>query len=167
MSSPSMRCRTAEAPRGRRGSLSEDESEEELGGRLTNALRRGEATTGAFFGAGGLGAALPFGRPRGRFTGASGSAGASPFGGSTDGARASSAGGGGSSAGVEAITSPVSSASIGSRLIILLFDLFYATGSGVNNNSNDRWLPCRGTTSPKLSLQATSIVVRVRPPTGM
>ena len=82
MSSPSIRCRTAaEAPRGGalrrgeaalRGSSSEEESEEELGGRLEDALRRGEATrTGAFFGAGTLGAALPFGLPRGRFTGAS------------------------------------------------------------------------------------------------
>ena len=73
MSSPSMRCRTAaEAPRGRRGSSSVEESEEELGGRLEDALRRGETTrTGAFFGAGALGAALPFGLPRGRFTGAS------------------------------------------------------------------------------------------------
>ena len=60
-------------PRGRRGSSSEDEeSSEELGGRLEDVLRRGETTrTGAFFGAGTLGAALPLGRPRGRFTGTS------------------------------------------------------------------------------------------------
>ena len=58
-----MRVRTAaEVPRGRRGSSSEDEeSSEELGGRLARA--------GTFFGAGALGAAFPFGRPRGRFTG--------------------------------------------------------------------------------------------------
>ena len=66
-----MRCRTAaEAPRDRSSSL--EESEDELGGRLTGALRRGEATrTGAFFGAGALAAALPFGLPRGRLTGMS------------------------------------------------------------------------------------------------
>ena len=82
-----MRVRTAaEVPRGRRGSLSEDEDKEELGGRL--------ARTGAFFGAGTLAAALPFGRPRGRFTGASVKAGSSVslFGGSTDGARGNGAG---------------------------------------------------------------------------
>ena len=83
MSSPSMRCRTAaEVPRCRRGSLSEDESDE-LGGRFT--LR-----AGAFFGAivsraldsveGAAGlalaasfglATLPLGLPRDRFTGTS------------------------------------------------------------------------------------------------
>ena len=78
-----MRVRTAaEVPRGGalrrgeaacRGSSSEDEeSSEELGGRLDDVLRRGDAAcTGAFFGAGALGAALPLGRPRGRFTGTS------------------------------------------------------------------------------------------------
>ena len=72
--SSSIRVRTAaEVPRGRRGSSSEDEeSSEELGGRLDDVLRRGDAArTGAFFGAGALGAAFPFGRPRGRFTGTS------------------------------------------------------------------------------------------------
>ena len=85
--SSSIRCRTSAGvePRGRRGSLSEDESSEELGGRL--------AREGAIFGAGVLAAALPLGRPRGRFT-TSGS-GVSLFGGSTDGARANGAGGGG------------------------------------------------------------------------
>ena len=118
-----MRCRTAaEAPRGRCGSSSEDESEEELGGRLEDALRRGETTrTGAFFGAGALGAALPFGLPRGRFTGASCATGS---GGSIDGARANAAGGGGSSAVVEA-SSAFSGASIGSRFTSILFNDFF------------------------------------------
>ena len=123
-----MRCRTAaEAPRGRCGSSSEDESEEELGGRLTIALRRGEATrTGAFFGAGTLAAALPFGLPRGRFTGTSDSAGASPAGASTDCARASAAGGGGSSAVVEA-SSAFSGDSIGSRITSIYLMIFLFT----------------------------------------
>jgi len=48
--SSSIRFRTtAEVPRGRRGSSSVEESEEELGGRLEDALRRGEAArAGAF-----------------------------------------------------------------------------------------------------------------------
>ena len=92
MTSPSIRCRTAAEvePRGRRGSLSEDESEEELGRRFT--LRagtffgatvpraEGAATVSRAKGATGvLGAALPLGLPRGRFTGTS-CAGVSLFG---------------------------------------------------------------------------------------
>jgi len=139
-----MRCRTAaEAPRerlcrgeaARRGSLSEEalESEEELGGRLTTALRRCEATTGAFFGAGALGAALPLGRPRGRFTGASGSG--TFVKGGTDGdgalrrgeaARANGAGDGGSFVKVGASSAFVfSGASIGSRLTSIYFNDFF------------------------------------------
>ena len=136
MSSPSMRCRTAaEAPRdgalrrgeaARRGSLSEEalESEEELGGRLTTALRRCEATTGAFFGAGALGAALPLGRPRGRFTGASGSG--TFVTGGTGGARANGAGDGGSFVKVGASSAFVfSGASIGSRITSIYFNDFF------------------------------------------
>ena len=126
MSSPSIRCCTAaEAPRARRGSSSEDESEEELGGRLEDTFRRGETTrTGAFFGAGTLAAALPFGLPRGRFTGTSDSADASPAGASTDCARTNASGGGGSSAVVEA-SSAFSGASIGSRFTSILFNDFF------------------------------------------
>ena len=117
MSSPSMRCRTAaEAPRGLRGSSSEDESEEELGGRLEDALRRGEATrTGAFFGAGALGAALPFGLPRGRFTGTS----CAGSGSSTD-----CAGGAGSSSALVDASSAFSGASIGSRFTSIYLMIF-------------------------------------------
>ena len=121
MSSPSMRVRTAAEARACCGSSSVEESEEELGGRLEDAFRRGETTrTGAFFGAGALGAALPFGLPRGRFTGASCATGS---GGSIDGARASAAGGGGSSAFVGAISSPVFS-EIGSRLTSIYLIIF-------------------------------------------
>ena len=138
MSSPSMRCRTAaEAPRGRRGSSSVEESEEELGGRLEDALRRGEATrTGAFFGAGALGAALPFGLPRGRFTGTS----CAGSGSSTD-----CAGGAGSSSALVDASSAFSGASIGSRLTCIYFNdfLIYATGSGANKSSKLTWPPCR------------------------
>ena len=109
----------AEPPRGRRGSLSEDESEEELGGRLTIALRRGEATrTGAFFGAGALGAALPFGLPRGRFTGTS----CAGSGSSTDGT-----GGAGSSSALVDASSAFSGASIGSRFTSIYLMIFLIT----------------------------------------
>ena len=122
-----MRCCTAaEAPRGRRGSSSVEESEEELGRRLENAFRCGEITcTDAFFGAGVLGAALPLGRPRGRFTGASGSV--PPFvKGSIDGARANGAGDGGSFVKVGASSAFVfSGASIGSRITSIYFNDFF------------------------------------------
>ena len=120
MSSPSIRCRTAaEAPRGRCGSSSEDESEEELGGRLEDTLRRGETTrTGAFFGAGTLAAALPFGLPRGRFTGTS----CVGSGSSTD-----CAGGAGSSSALVDASSAFSGASIGSRFTSIYLMIFLIT----------------------------------------